>query len=203
MPLTAYTPPELLAKFRELRNAVDPSEFFSKPKYKKLQELWCTAHFGCGLEILVRPCTLFVSDRDEQLDADFELELDGTRHPFQITEVQTPGRRRGDEYKGRSAGSWRDEDWTLGTKHGSEWIKAAIEKKARHYASTKDLHLLVYLNFPAWDQQYEELTKHTGQVVSAFASVWLLNGNSLCSVKPCPTLPTVEGWLIIGESSAK
>ena len=186
-----------------LRNAVDASEFFSKPQHKKLQEFWCAAHFGCGLEILARPCTLFVSDRDEQLDADFELEMEGKRHSFQITEVQTPGRRRGDEYKGRSTGPWTDEDRALGTKHGAEWIRAAIEKKAHHYAITKDLHLLVYLNFPARDQQYEELKSQTEQVASDFASVWLLTGNTLCTIKPCPTLPTVGGWLIIEESSAQ
>jgi len=189
-----------MQKVREARTHVDAAEFFSSPKFKKTQELWCAAHFCAGLELVLGPYRIWVSERDEQTDADFELEVAEERIPFQITEVQAPGRRRGDEYRGRAEGSWTDEDRERGTVVGAEWIRAAIAKKADRYSHPDTLNLLVYVNFPAWSQQYVNLAAHTQQEASRFASVWLLNGNTLCHVKKHRLLPEMNGWLVISES---
>jgi len=198
-----YSPADLLAKFRAIRNAVDASAFFSEPKYTKARELWCAGHFASGLELLGGPYTVWVSDRDEQTDTDFELEVADLRLAFQVTEVQEPGRRRGDEYRSRSPGSWEEEDWTPGTEHGLQWVRAAIEKKAKRYAQTHSLNLLVYLNFPAWDQQYVDVVQQTSSAAVPFQSVWLLNGNALCHVKAHSALPSLDGWLVIPESLSR
>lgn len=189
-----------MQKVSETRKHVKAADFFSSPKFKKTQELWCAAHFCAGLELVSGPYRIWVSEKDEQTDADFELEVAQERIPFQITEVQTPGRRRGDEYRGRSEGPWTDEDRERGTIQGAEWIRSAIAKKADRYSQPDDLNLLVYVNFPAWGQQYIDLVAHTHQEASRFASVWLLNGNTLCHVKRHRSLPNMDGWLVISES---
>lgn len=203
MALIPYTPAELLAKFRATRSAVRADVFFSAPKHKKDQELWCAAHFASGLSLVGGPYTVWISDRDEQTDTDFELEAGGNRLAFQVTEVQTPGRRRGDEYRHRAVGSWTEEDWTPGSESGPRWIRDAIEKKAKRYSQSESLNLLVYLNFPAWDQQYVDVAREAAGPASAFQSVWLLNGNALCHVKAHPSLPSIGGWLMISESLAQ
>lgn len=96
--LKRYSPDELYAKFKQLHDAVSANEFYSSPTHKKTQELYCAARFGQALR-QVQACWLHVADVDEQTDADFHLEVAGVLLPFQITEVQIPGRRRGDEYK--------------------------------------------------------------------------------------------------------
>jgi hypothetical protein len=195
-----YSSAELALKVRETRAHVDAAEFFSSPRFKKTQELWCAAHFCAGLEVVSGPYRIWASEADEQTDVDFELEVAQTRLPFQITEVQTPGRRRGDEYRGRSEGPWTDEDRDRGTVEGAEWIRAAIAKKAARYSRPEDLNLLVYVNFPAWDQEYPDLAVRTTTEASRFASCWLLNGNTLCHMKSHSALPEMNGWLVIPES---
>ena len=59
--------------------------------------MWCAAHFARGYERRYGECYVWISDEDEQTDADFHLEIAGIRHPFQVTELMQPGRRRGDE----------------------------------------------------------------------------------------------------------
>ncbi len=198
-----YLPEELLAKYRAVRNAVSAEAFFSSPTHKKTQELWCAAHFSRAYSQNIEQCAVWVADRDIQTDVDFELQVGGVRHPFQITEVQTPGRRRGEEYKGTGSDSWKDEDWSEGTEHGARWIHDAIEKKLTRYGgNVGGLNLLVYINFPAWEQQYETIRQGSSVSASKFASVWLLNGNALCCISPSSALGFLAGWMVIPESLA-
>jgi hypothetical protein len=164
--------------------------------------MWCAGHFGRGLELLPLDCAAWIANWDQQTGVDFELETTGVRQGFQSTEVQVPGRRRGDEYKGRSHGPWSDEDWTRGTEHGAEWICDAIDKKAKQYGKSDGLNLLVYVNFPAWNMQFESIRSTAAAPSARFASVWLLSGNALCSIRPSPRLPETNGWLRINESTA-
>ena len=87
MGLAPYTPNELLAKYAAALSTIPKEEFFSNPQYKKLQEMWCAAHFGRGLEMQATPSTIFISERDDQTDADFEFLVKGVRLRMQITEV--------------------------------------------------------------------------------------------------------------------
>jgi hypothetical protein len=198
-----FLPDELLAHFRSIRATATDAEFFNRPKFKKAQEIWCAAHFARGYSQNFPQTAVHISDVDEQTDVDFELEAMGSLHPFQVTEVQVEGRRRGSEYKGREPGQWEDEDWSRGSKDGATWIRDAIDKKARRYGAPASLNLLVYLNFPAWDQRYDEIQVVAHQPAQSFKSVWLLNGNALCCIRPSPDLPSWVGWLPMAESPVK
>lgn len=202
MNLRRYSPDELLAKYRAARGSISAEDFFSKPAYKKIQELWCAAHFSMAYSAFIQECWVHIADRDLQTDTDFELEVRGVLHPFQITEVQLPGRRRGDEYRGKAPPAWEQEDYSEGSEKGASWVRAGIDKKFSGYGgSVTHLNLLVYLNFPAWDQQFHDMRDATGDVARKFASVWLLNGNALCTVAPNPSLEfSAEGWLMIPET---
>lgn len=196
-----YTPDELLAKYREIRESVGPQEFFTAPKHKKTQEFWCAAHFGRHYAHGIGSCHILIEDHDEQSDADFQFEAAGGLHPFQITEVQAPGRRRGDEYKKEASTKATLEDWSDGTENGPRWIREAIEKKLTRYGGrVSHLNLLVYLNFPAYDQQYVDIRETCASVSSPFASVWLLNGNAAACIWSQTALSGPEGWLFGPES---
>ena len=202
MPVRRFLPSELLECFQSIRAMATDAEFFHKPRYQKAQEMWCAAHFARGYELKFPNCAVHLSDIDEQTDVDFEFETDGHRHPFQITEVQAEGRRRGSEYKGREPGQWEDEDWSKGSELGAIWIRDGISKKAVRYADSSALNLLVYLNFPAGEQQYQSIRHVACQPAIAFKSVWLLNGNALCCIQPHRDLRSWENWLLIAESPA-
>jgi hypothetical protein len=146
-------------------------------------------------------CHILIEDHDEQSDADFKLEAAGTIHPFQITEIQAPGRRRGDEYKQEPLIKVTVEDWTDGTENGARWTRDAIEKKLNRYGGqVSNLNLLVYLNFPAYDQKYYDIRETCADVCLPFASVWLLNGNATACVWSQSTLSGPEGWFYGPES---
>lgn len=201
MPTTRYTPDALLAKYRMIRESVSPCEFFTVPKHNKTQEFWCAAHFGRHYAHGVGPCHILIEDHDAQSDADFEFEAAGGVHQFQITEVQVPGRRRGDEYKREPSNKVTLEDWTDGTENGSRWIREAIEKKLNRYGGrVSHLNLLVYLNFPAYEQQYIDIRETCADVSTPFASVWLLIGNAAACIWSQTSLSGPEGWLFGPES---
>jgi hypothetical protein len=201
MPTSRYTPDELLAKYRAVLEGVTTREFFNRPKHKKTQEIWCAAHFGRHYEHGIGPCHILIEDHDEQTDADFEFEAAGGMHPFQITEVQVPGRRRGDEYKREPSTTTKIEDWSEGTENGPRWIRDGIEKKLQHYGGrVSHLNLLVYLNFPAYEQQFVDIRGACEDVASPFASVWLLNGNAAACISSQTALRGPEGWLFGPES---
>jgi hypothetical protein len=198
-----YRPSELLDRYRAIRGETTTEAFFRDPAHKKTQEMWCAAHFSRGREKHFGQCFVHISDSDEQTDADFELEVSRDRHRFQITELMQPGRRRGDEYKGGESGKAHLEDWTPGTEHGPTWVREAIEKKAnKRYAGARDLNLLVYLNFPAYEQRFDVILRECAEAAQHFASVWLLNGNAICCIREGDGFDRTNGWLPIQESLA-
>lgn len=162
--------------------------------------MWCAGHFGLGVQSFLPDCAILIGDTDQQTDVDFLLEAGGQLHKFQITEVQTPSRRRGDEYKhGRKS----DEEGTKGTEYGAQWICSAIEKKAKQYGKSDDLNLLVYVNFPARGMQFDEVRSTASAFSARFSSVWLLSGNALCCIHSSGQLPETNGWLRINESASE
>ena len=201
MPAKRYLPKELLAEHSAFRERVSSSEFFNNPKHQRAREQWCAAHFAVGYEKHLAPCAVLIEEVDPQNDTDFELEVEGGQHRFQVTEVQEPGRRRGDEYKVSRAPKTIQEDWLLGTKHGSQWIHAAIQRKLERYGFVGDLNLLVYVNFPAYEVNFGEVREVAHVVAEPFASVWLLTGNALACIKSNRGLANVEPWLGIPESA--
>ena len=200
LPAKRLLPEELLLEHAKFRERVSAREFFGNPKHQKAREQWCAAHFSRGYERHLGPCAVWLEEVDPQTDTDFKLEVDAQRHPFQVTEVQEPGRRRGDEYKRPFVSSIGGEDWSLGSEQGPEWIRAAIDKKLQLYGSVNDLNLLVYVNFPAYEVNYERVRQCVSGVAEPFASVWLLTGNAVACLKSNPRLATLEAWLGIPES---
>ena len=201
MPVRRFLPNELLAEHAAFRERVSASEFFNDPKHQRAREQWCAAHFSVGYEKYLAACAVHIADTDPQNDTDFELEVENRQHHFQVTEVQEPGRRRGDEYKQSHTSKTIQEDWSLGTESGPEWIRAAIQKKLDRYGSVRDLNLLVYVNFPAYQVNFEAVRELARTVAEPFASVWLLTGNALACIKANPRLANVEAWLGIPESA--
>jgi hypothetical protein len=196
-----YEPEVLLTKYRAIRKSISSKEFFRSPKHQKTMEMWCAAHFARAYSRYVRPCAVLIDDVDIQTDVDFELELDGVCHPFQVTEVMEPGRRRGDEYRNGDPVGARGDDIESGAAHGASWIRVGLENKlSRGYAGVSKLNLLVYLNFAGRNQEYVRLRAVCGEVAKQFGSVWLLNGNTVCCIHPNPDIPSWEGWMIIDES---
>ena len=198
-----YRPNELLERYRAIREATATETFFRDPAHKKTQEMWCAAHFSRGYEKHYGECFVLISDTDEQTESDFELEMNGASHSFQITELMQPGRRRGDEYRWGESGKSILEDWSPGTTNGPTWVREAIERKVRkRYAAAGDLNLLVYLNFPAYEQRFDRIAEECNEAARHFASVWLLNGNAICCIREGNGFEQTNGWLLIEESLA-
>jgi len=195
-----HKPEELFNKYRAIRFALSDEEFFNRPEHKRTQELWCAAHFAKAYDQFLAPCTVVIDESTADTDTDFDLETVGKVFPFQVSEVQEPGRRRGDEY--RQPEHLRPEhDLSKGSAFGPQWVREGVQKKvAKRYANAQSLNLLMYLNFPAWEQQYHDIRSACAETAKTFASVWLLNGNTMCVVHPNPSLSVFEGWLVIPES---
>lgn len=201
---TKYDPEALLDKYRVIRNGVSENEFFRSPKHQKTMEMWCAAHFARAYARYVHSCFVLIDDKDIQTDVDFDLEINGVTHPFQVTEVTEPDRRRGDEYKSGKRSVIYTPNIELGTELGSTWVRDALEKKlAKHYADSSELNMLAYLNFAGRNQQYVELRDKCTDVAKHFASVWLLNGNTFCCIRSNERIQSWEGWMLIDESLAE
>lgn len=201
--LTRYQPAELLEKYRAIRASITDKEFFRSPKHKKTQEMWCAAHFSRAYSKYISPCTVLIDERDLQTDTDFDLDIDGLVHPFQVTEIMEPGRRRGEEYRDGTPIGVRYDDIEAGTVYGPTWIRHAIERKLeKRYAAASDLNLLVYVDFAGRNLEYDDLRNTCADVACHFASVWLLNGDTMCCVHHNPRLAKLDGWMTIPESLA-
>lgn len=195
------TPEEAFAQFEAARMGLTTAEFFTRPPASRLQELWCAAHFARGFQEHIESCQIRF---EEEQDFDFELQVRGELHPFQITEVQAPGRRRGDEYRAIDSGVACSSREVLesGTEHGHEWIRERIQKKLDRYADVSGLNLLVYANFRALELSWEVLADSCSDSSSKFESVWVVTGNGLCTLKTHPVLASIPrySWAIIQES---
>jgi hypothetical protein len=141
--------------------------------------------------------------------ADFNLAVDSQLYPFQATEAQQPGRTRGYDYKQQAAGNRPKmylEDWEPGTRYGHEWIReGVVKKRKKNYASEDNLHLVVYANFGAYQLEYAQLRDTCTPVLGDFASVWVVTGDSICTLRGHPNVGVVKGceWVVIEESSLK
>lgn len=199
--MSRYTPQQLIGQFRAIVGPLTDEEFFRRPRHKKTQELWCAAHYSLGFEKFIAPCTVQVSEVDEQTDTDFVLQCATECFPFQITEVIEPGRRRGELVRNGQPLVVPIDENPKGTTEGSSWVRAAIQRKVlKHYADACQLNLLCYINFSARNQQFEIVRAACNDVSASFASVWLLTGNALCCIHP--VIPELSGWLVIPETMA-
>ena len=99
MNLVRYEPDHLLKKYHSIRREVSTDVFYSKPRFRKVMELWCAAQFARGYSENVRQCAVWVPEGKREMYFDFQLEVGEQRRNFQLREVLSAGRRRGDEYR--------------------------------------------------------------------------------------------------------
>lgn len=167
------------------------------PKHQKTRELWCASHFPLGFEQHFGPIQIDISDRDAQEISDMTLIYKDAHFPFQITLALEKGRKMGDDYKNFNEDS---EDvglvsWGKNTKQVSDWVRSAINKKAKRYRSLSiDIHLLVYVNVPAYEHDYAKIRATSADISANFASVWCINGEGLCCIKENSLLPECRAW---------
>ena len=198
-----YDPDRLLDEYRDVRGGLSVESFFRAPGMSRVREMWCAAHFARAYARYLAPCQVRIDDEDDQNDYDFELRVGNLWHLFQVAEVMEPGRQRAAEYRDFIPGQTRQEDWSPGTEHGADWIRDAIARKAaKKYSRADKLNLLLYVNFPAYDQNYQRIRDRCSAKLGVFRSTWLLNGNALCCIQPHESLASCEGWLQIPESLA-
>ncbi|MBU1343946.1 MAG: hypothetical protein KKE44_20350, partial [Proteobacteria bacterium] len=178
-----FSPKELEGYYKKLTKEVSSTDFFTKPLHSKTQEIWCAAYFGKGYHRNIKPCSIGIDEIDLQEDFDFTIKVGDHEFPFQLTEIQEPNRRRGDEYKNGNYQEWEYENWEPGTENGPIWIREAIQKKiGKFYSEPHKLNLLVYVNFSAWEHNYKTIIEETKDLYDVFASIWLMNGNAICSL---------------------
>jgi hypothetical protein len=190
------SPSELTDRYEQARLTITAQELFRKPGMSRLRELWIAARFGTAFERHIAPCAIAIEEVDAQDDVDFELHVGGRVHQFQVAEVMTPGRRRSDEYKRLVPGTMKLESWDQGTCFGIDWIRDAIQKKIdKHYSTQRDLHLLLYVNFPAQTFQYEQVRDRCIDLASQFAGVWLITGEHLACIHLAEGNDPAQGWM--------
>ena len=197
--MTHYKPDELYEKFRSAKGAISRPAFFNSPSSGKIQEMWCAARFGQLFQRLYGDCLIHIADDDLQEIHDFLIEYQKALEPIQITECIEPGRRRGDEYReGRSPDpAVANERWENGTEHGVSWVRDSIEKKTRKYAgSSRNVGLLVYLNFRSFNFRYEEMLRAAEPYLQSWNSVWLISREGLACLKPFHGVEAYAGWYI-------
>ncbi len=175
-----------------------PNEkLFRDPRYQKLREQWCAGMLGVGYQKFVSKCEVGLNETSARLDADFFLKTSNQTYAFQITEVQTPGRKRGDEYKGFATGSIKSIPYEpeKGRIEGPTWLKEGIEKKMRKkYAESSKLNLLVYANFNATKLEYNQLKLTCAKNEHNFASIWINTSTHICSIYSDSSLGEIPEW---------
>ncbi|MBK6361169.1 MAG: hypothetical protein IPL15_08335 [Comamonadaceae bacterium] len=184
MNLVRYEPDHLLKKYHSIRREVSTDVFYSKPRFRKVMELWCAAQFARGYSENVRQCAVWVPEGKREMYFDFQLEVGEQRRNFQLREVLSAGRRRGDEYReGGPPTCTTVDEWDRGRRCGGDWIVSAIRGKHSLYAGdVADLDLLLYLNYVAVEHSYVELRDRASADAATFRSVWLLNGNAIACI---------------------
>lgn len=179
-----YEPEALFAKYQAIRHSVSVEVFYTNPRYRKAMEFWCAATFALGYAQNVASCAVWVPEGKQEMYYDFELEVRGERRKFELTEVQTEGRRRGDEYRaGKTSLSSTRDEWDHGERFGPQWVAAAVARKYEHYrGDVSAIDLLVYVNYLAPEHPYQKLREKAPASAGEFRSVWLLNGNAIACI---------------------
>ena len=199
MRLKFHDPQNLLDQTKIEIFGIPEEKFFNEGVHQGLQDKWGAAMFGVGFWKYVRPCKVAMNESRERMDADFFLEASGEVFPFQFTERQAEGRRRGEEYKRRASireAIAREPEHeselltqlmtpyrpVLGSAMAPEWIEHAIAKKAERYGKCDDLNLVVYANFHAWDLSVDAAREKTAIHRDSFSSIWVITNTAICSL---------------------
>jgi hypothetical protein len=204
-PSVLYVDPLTLLEDVERKTALIPAERLFNPECKKLRESWCASMFGIGYATRIDPaCQVGVNGTTQRMDADFFLMTGNQKWDFQLAEAQELGRRRGDEYKLFASGKRR----TVGCDPDRVTVDGAVlledtlhRKKAKHYAGSAQLNILLYANFRR-DVHHDQLVAQFGCFANDFASLWIVTSDHLCSIFSTNGLPEIPGWWKFRERRA-
>jgi hypothetical protein len=190
-------PRTLLDRTKEALSQVPHAELFNDPKYQKLREAWCAAMFGLGYSKHVACCEVAVNDGPIRQDVDLYLRADSHIWGIQLAEAQKPDRRRGAEYKRGDAKLYQvpfPSD-AIDNKEAPAWLASAVEKKkAKNYATSASLNLLIYANFGGPGLSYPDVATALAKYAGDFASIWIVSSLHICSVFTSTGMGPVPGW---------
>lgn len=199
-----YTPSGLLDVVETEKASSGPRAFITA-RSNRPREKWSAAKFSAGFSKHVQPCQVDIAIDDEQREYDFHLLTETDRFPFQVTEVLTRGRKRGDEYKVHTAAQLArrlNEQDELEPTEAIARIREEMQSKIRKYRDgAKDLHLLVYVNLRSSGVVWSDVQDATADVASGFASVWLHSDTALTCLYGGGRWPETQGWWSIPSKS--
>jgi hypothetical protein len=192
-------PPLDLQKLVEAKAAeLGTAAYLLDNRNQRLREMWCAARFGIGYETHVGECTLEIESEDERREYDFHLRALGSRLPFQIAEVLDSGRRRGDEYRGRTRKQVTealDRRPSQGDWYAAKRVREALASKNQKYRTgSAGLHMLLYVNIKASSVPWASVANATEHEAKAFASVWLLTQDLFCCIHSGKVWSGFVGW---------
>jgi hypothetical protein len=190
-----HKPASLLVSTEREMEGIPSVELFNDSRHKMLRERWCAAMFGVGYSKHVAPCTVAVNESRYRADVDMFLRAADQDWEFQVTEVQTPGRRRGLEFKQFADGNVRLAAYSVDNAQVLSWLAQGAEhKKAKRYSGSHGLNLLLYANFAVSGLEYELVAAALSRFAQDFASIWVVTSLHLCSAFSQPGLGEVRGW---------
>lgn len=173
-----HSPAEMLAYVREV-NEQTGRYFLIQAGLAFLRDAWSAATFGN-----IRGASLIRLVDGEW--PDFELRFVDSVEPFECTEADVPGRKRGQEFRAAEEQAGPDglyleddpvEDWIARAETAPEALRIAAERKTSKRYSRK-AHLLIYLNISEFGIRQEEIEgcflDSTKPAKDAFYTVWIL-----------------------------
>lgn len=204
MPRRTYKPQLLLSQHLDRVADVPSADFFNRPEYQFERDIWLAAQFGLAYEQLFKECRIAIDIENDQTSSDFDFVVDEVSHPFQSTEIQSLGRRRGEEYREKKTSDSPPDtadDWGPGTEHAHTWLNKGLAKKVeKHYSNAGELNILLYANIHAFQMPYDKILNACQENSAGFQSVWAISPPMLCIVKPSPGLGSFLGWKGFAES---
>jgi hypothetical protein len=183
-------------------DGISSEELFNAPEHQKLRERWCAAMFGIGYSTHATACQVAVNEDRYREDVDFFVRAADLEWTFQLTEVQQPDRRRGQEYREMADGGIHLLPYrpSRGSQEGPDWLASAVDRKAaKHYAASDAMNLVVYANFDAAGLEFSILQARLAKYSSHFASLWIVTSLHLCSVFSTSSLGSIAGWGVIRD----
>jgi hypothetical protein len=183
-------PEAILSAVEAEMEEIASEELFNNPKHQPLLDRWCAGSFAVAYALHLQECGVAMEPPEAQSDADFHLCTKVGVFPFQTTEVQRLGRKRGDEYRQpptlepyRPAAEGAD---------GPRWIGAAVQKKVdKRYSTARQINLLVYADFTTEQLDWASVAHELERFRDKFASLWVITYSALGTVFSTPELGCV------------
>ena len=135
-----------LCRVKELNNQVG-HDFLVSNKFKDYREWWILCHMALHLEKQGLQSPVF-AEKTNPPEPDFITYSNETQRfkPVKVTEVLTPGRKRGDEYRNNEQKPYSLEFIKQSKEPWSSFIDILKKKSLKRYDNITDCWLLIYHN---------------------------------------------------------